>query len=564
MQLNKGKLSQLKTAFKSVYGVPSVDEQDLVRYGSEILFYADKFPFESDELMSQRFTTINDLSDSDAIIDYLSHVPDSEFDGCKQTSTYGRLFHLGQLHKVGYAGESKIAEPKEAVKDIPAGPKPAESHKSEPVKPVVSYSDPANVGSAGYKPGMEQSAASDEKHGTNPAAPVSPIVEDTEAIKNLTYHKEEKSMSNPVEMLAHEAGQTGIGTGVGTNVAEISKNDRAAAAKVVEATQMDRRSYSNNAKITKVLITAIDREKKAVEGRAAMGYVSNPKKAFETFISKTGCTVEDGTVKFSKLHSTETHDNARKMYELLVRAENDNKTQVVPYFGKDGAAVPVSVKGIVIDDPAHKEMIVAQKDIAAHILQNAFLYLNVDSGSGAQFQLDTAGPRAGSVPKKSYVVKVANKAEMLQDDAVCVYVKNLTAKVSESKTGFKSALTISVNSNKPDANGQPKKLSWRIPLDVEQYDVEIVDQYSDLFKSGVGNTVKPVSATTEADVTNIVEKITKLLAAESSKGTKDSILGTTLIAELNEQKGMIVAEDAAGVNAVLGQGATSDSSEFEG
>lgn len=554
--LSKGKLSQIRTAFKKIYGNVNVDEQELVRYGNEVIFYANKFPFETDSLMSMRFSTIPDISESDAILDWLSKIPESEFSGT-QSSTYGKLFELGKKYNIGYGGESNVGTAEDSLEEV-ATEEEVKDFKEvhEEVQTLPSDSNPVKEDTIDHKSGMEEPVKD-----TNPAASVKPIIGETDTINKNNKPKEETQM-NAIDKLAQEAGQTGVGSHVGTNVQEVSKNDKAAAKKVVEATQMDRINYSKHAKIKKVLITAIDREKKAVNGRASMGYVSNPKKALDTFISKTGCTVEDGVVKFSKLHSSQLHDDAKAMFELLNAAVADPSTQVQPYFGKEGSSVPVSIKGIVIDDPSNQEMTVAQRDVAAHILQNALLYLNVDSKSNAQFQLDAAVPRAGQAPKKSYVVRVANKADLLEDEAVCVYVKRILDKVSESRTGFKSALAVSCNSSKPDAQGNPKKVTWRIPLEVEQFEVEIVDQYSDLFRAGVGNTVKPMSADSEADISNIVEKITTMIAAESSKGSSESIVSADMLAKMNEAKEEIVQADAATVNATLGAQASDE--DFEG
>jgi hypothetical protein len=558
--LGKGKLSQIRTAFKNVYGVPGLDEQELIRYGNEIIFFAEPFPFETEDLMSFRFSTISEISESDAIVEYLSKVPEGEFSG-DHTSTYGKLFELGKKYGIGYQGESNTAEPgSKGNSAVEASPEPEPQVEDIASDTHVSNSNPEKDQSEGYNPGMEYDGA--VAHQTNLAASSNDSAKDSATINSSTTHPEEEKKMNAIEQLAQEAGQSGVGSTVGSNVAEVSKNDKLAAKKVVESTQMDRINYSKNAKIGKVLITAIDREKKAVQGRASMGYVSNPKKAFDTFVSKTGCTVEDGVVKFSKLHSSQLHDDAVKMYNLLKSAIDTPDTQVEPYFGKEGAVVPVSIKGIVIDDPAKQEITLAQKDIAAHILQHAFLFLNVDSKSNAQFQLDAATSRAGAAPKKSYVVRVANKSELIEDESVVVYVKKILTTVSESRTGFKSALSVSCNSSKPDAQGNPKKVTWRIPLEVEQYEVEVVDKYSDLFKSGVGNTVKPMNAATEADITNIVDKITNMIAAEATKSSGESIVGAGMLAQVNEAKSEIVSADAASVNETLG--ATAKNEEFEG
>lgn len=555
--LSKGKLSQIKTGFKHVYGVSDIDEQELIRYGNEIIFHADKFPFEDDNAFSLRFTTISELSESDAILAYLASVPESEFSG-SQTSTYGKLFELGKKYNIGYQAQGSADTKPAAPKNPASETRPDADSKPKAVSNSASDLDPLEDHNTGMASEVSRPAAS-----TNSAASSKEPVSVTETIKTQNTQPKEETKMDAIQQLAQEAGAAGVGITVGTNVAEVSKNDKAAAKKVVEATQTDRINYSQKSKITKVLITAIDREKKAVEGKAAMGYVSQPKKAFETFVSKTGCTVEDGVVKFSKLHSSQLHDDAVKMYNLLKTAMDKPDTKVEPYFGKDGQGVQVSIKGIVINDIAGKENVLAQKEIAAHILQHAFLYLNVDSKTEAQFQLDAATTRAGSTPKKSYVVKVANKAALVEDQTVCVYVKNLTEKVSESKSGFKSALSVSCISNKLDAQSQPKKITWRIPLDVEQYDVEIVEEYKDLFKSGVGNVVKPMSASTEADIAKIVGTITNMIAAEASKASDKSIVGSSLLATLNEEKSKLVSADADAVNATLGAGGT-EPEEYEG
>lgn len=549
MALSRGNLSQLRTAYRSVFNVSDIDEQLLVRYGNEAISYASRYPFEDDELMSFRFTSISDISDKDGINEYLNKVPNEEFSG-EQMSSYGRLFELAKKYKVLSATPTEEATPtrenNQVVEDFRDNPTVSDS--AVEVEPINN----------GYNTGME------ENHEfANPAASVDSVESMPTDTKNKIQNtfKEEHKM-NAIEKLAQEANATGVGATVGTNVAEVSKNDRNAAKKLVEASQSDRMNYSKNAKIIKVLVTRIDREKKAVEGRAAMGYVSNPKKALETFIAKTGADSKDGTITFSKLHASQMYDDAKRMYELLQAAVADPQTKVEPYFGKPDAAVPISMKGVVIEDPDHQVITLPQKELAAHILQHAFLYLDVNSKSNAQFQLDAAKPRTGSAPKKSYVVKVANKSELLEDEAVCVFVKKITDKRSESKTGFKSALSVACNSGKMDANGEPKKITWRIPLEVEQYEVEVVEQYADLFKSGVGNSAKPMTISSSADIENIVDKISTLIAAEAAKSSSDSALGAELLGALNAEKSKIVAEDAAAVNATLG-GASSEE-DFEG
>lgn len=555
MGLSRGKLSQLRTAFKSVYGVTNIDEQELVRYGNEVLFYADSYPFEDETTSSLRFSRVKDISDSDAINEYLTQVPETEFTGT-QTSTYGRLFELGKKHNVGY----QVEENNEVIEKVISA---AETTPVAESKKEVSNSTQDLESVEGHNPEMASEAP--PYASTNSAASSTPSVNESETINQNTKPKEEVKMStmDPISQLAAEANAQGVGLST-TNVAEVSKTDKAAAKKVVEATQTDRINYSNKTKITKVLITAIDRAKKAVQGTAAMGYVSSPKKALDTFIAKTGCSVEDGVVKFSKLHESELHDNAVNMYNLLKAAETDPKTQVKPYFGKDNDGVPVSIKGIVIHDVGGEEQMLAQKDIAAHILQHAFLYLNVDSKTDAQFQLDAATTRAGSTPKKSYVVRVANKKDLVEDESVCVYVKRITEQKSDSSSGFKSALSVSCNSSKLDANSKPKKITWRIPLDVEQYEVEVVEEYKDLFKSGVGNVVKPMSASTEADIAKIVGTITNMIASEATKASDKSIVGATMLASLNEKRAELATQDAEVINATLGGTAAGSDSDYEG
>lgn len=567
--VSKGKRAQIRTSFRSVYGNTGESDQNIIRYANEIIFYADKYPFEDEELSKLRFTSINAVEDTDAITGYLARVPDSEF-SAKNYSTYARLFEIGKNYGVGYKGKSSDKEQSKPVEDFKEETPTTTEPKVEapiigesspeveaPTKPV-SYGAGDVLDMAGDA-GMENGTVA---HYTNPDESVAPSVDPSPETKDNKPKniKEDFTMSEnktAYEQMVEQGNKLGVGTELGANVSGVSKTDREAAAKAVEKTQTARMAYSENAKIKKVLCTQIDRTKKAIDGTASMGRVSDPSKAMSKFIAVTGCDVKEGEVSFSRLHSSELYDNALKMFNLLKEACEHPETPVKPYFGKPDATVPVSMKGIVLDDPDGTEMILQQKDIASHILSKGFLYLNVDSVSKAQFMLDAATNKA-STPKRSYVIRVANKSSMLEDKDVCVMVKNITNKPSDSKTGFRSELAVVVNTSKVGPNGEPKKTTWRIPLEVEQYEVEVVDKYSELFKTGLAHNVKPYTTSSAADVSSILQKITAIVAAESVKSADKSALSADMRAAINDERSEMQADDAKSVNESLSGGKTAE------
>lgn len=546
--MNKGKLSQLRTGYSNVHGKNDLKDAEIIRIANDIIFNTEEYPFEKGtDIMRERMTSISELSDSDAINEWLAKVPEGIIDSNHRT-IYTRLFALGTAYSSNQNSQNVKPNPKEIeeVKELEEYSKEVSSNDTE-----VDAMNPDT-------PIMEE-----EPKGAETKSDVDGIEDDSKVDTiNNTKSKEETKMTtelNPIDKLQQEVtGMEGVGDNVASNVTQVSKNDKKAAVALINETQTSRMAYSKEAKVKHVLITQIDRAKKAVQGRDSMGTVSNPQKAFETFVAKTGASVEDGVVTFSKLHPTETHDNAMKLYNAIVEAKENPDYKLKPYFGKENAPVATSIKGIELVDPKGKNLVLPQKDIAPHILNNAFLYLDVDSKTKAQFQLDAAVARGGKEPKKSYVVRIANKAALIEDDTVVIYVRSIGDKKAETMTGYKSELTVACVSDQLDNKARPKKTSWRIPLEVEQYEIVTMAEYEDLFKGGLGNTVKPISAESQEEITSIIGTISTLLATEANK--VDSVLGADLTAKMNEERSKLAAAEADKVNEIL---SPADESEFE-
>lgn len=533
-----GKLSQAKSAYKQVFN-READDTTIVRLGDETIFHAGIFPFEDTKLMSTRLAIIDELGNTDAILEYLAAVPDDVFSG-KYNTTYAKLFEISKKYVLKEtADESDIESTSENPQVIVS-----EVTNDSAIKDFDDVKESQNVVVAAE---IEINDAINKNNNN----------------KSTSILKEEKFM-NPVEELKKEALQTGVGADVSTNVSAVSKNDRAAAMKVIQDTQTERMDFSKQAKVTEVLVTKISKEKKAVKGKAAMGTISNPKKALETFISKSGCEVNDGDVTFSKKHSSETSDNLKAMYNILKAACEDPTLEVKPYFGADEDKIPAILKGVTLTDPAGKSSLYKISEVPGVILSKGFLYLNVETKAKAQIQLSLAKPRSGKAPKKSYVIRIANKNDMLEDADVTKYVKTINVgKVSDSKTGWKSDMSVTLNSSKvEDGKTEPKKLVWRIPLLVEQYEVTIEESYDTLFGQGVGNTVSRIELDNESDVIALNEQIVAILSQEAIKGSTTSIVSEDVKKKIQEAKGAIDAASAAEINASLA--VDSDVADFEG
>lgn len=570
--LSSGTLSQIKTAFKKVYRIKNGNKSDeisdskIITYGSEILSYSGKYPFETDVQRNRRYT-INDLAQTSELQEYMSDLPD-EVDFLGQKTVFGKLFAIGKVYGIGYQEEEEqedtdtiltneytedIKEVKEVVQDLKDA-KEVEFDTNDIVSNSIQSDENEYV---------EQLVDLKDNTKSSTSAPETVSV----SIDNHTNFEEDKKMENeqgksPIDMLEEEAKKSGVGTPTDSNVTEVSKNDRDAARKIILSEQEERINFSENASIPTVVVVKLDRAEKATKGLAAMGTVSNPARTLASFILKSGCTVKDGVVTFTKLHPSQLYDDAKAVYELLVAATKNPLLEVKPYFGKEGVPVQASIKGIVLEDLSKKRTLIAFKDISKMILDDAFTYVNVASKTKAQFILDAATPRAGQKPKKSYVVKIANKSELLEDTAVCVEAKTIDKNaISESKSGFKSEQSLAFNSSVIGADLNPKKLSWRIPLEVEQYDVITLDEYAQLFVGAGGNSTKPISA--KEDAKNIVDTITKLLAVSMSGNNKDGIVSEKLKASFNSAKNEIIAADAAAVNETLNSTDLNDA-DYEG
>lgn len=547
MAWNSGRLSQLRSGFKQVYGFECTDNDLLVRYVEQIIFYSEPFPFENEDLTNYRLSNVTDSSDIETINKYLNKIPEDIV--LNKPSRYARLFELAKMYNIidvdGSTTEStttKITNPNSNSE--------VDENGITDIEDEMETFDKTNLG--------------DTVPNVN--------IDDTDIInnnKNTYKEKEDSSMDqtnvkgvNAIEDLKREAMGDGVGTSVATNVSEISKNDRIAAQKVVEQSQSDRRKYSEEAKITEVLVTRISRDERAIDGRKAMGKVSKPDKAFMKFVEVTGAeeSADGKEVVFSKLHPQSKAD-AMEMYKILKEAKTNPDLPVEPYFGKEDASVPVAIKGIKILTPEGKELTLAQKDIASFLLQKTFAFLNVESTSKAQFQIDSAVARKGSTnkPKHSYVVRIANKSEMLADNSVLTDVKELTTNTSETKTGFKSKLSVVCKSDKVDAKGNNKKVTWRIPLEVEQYEVVIVDGYDNLFSKGIGNAVKPIVINNPEDIMKVMNKIGNMLADEYNR--PESALDADTIQALKDEKNALTASEADIVNKQLGMGGEATESE---
>lgn len=529
MSVPKGKLSQIRSAFKKVYETDQVDDNDIIKYTNEIIFYAGQYPFENNELTQLRLVGVSDVTQSDKILDYLSQIENFEFD---QRSTYGKLFEIGRKYGIGYKVEGSEELPLETKVEEPTVKEDIEDIDLEETTNIASDSNDHNDSNSRME------------------IPTNPVVEresKADTINNIKEKGEQKMSTNPITELANSAGVTtgGVGQQLDSNVKEISKADVDAAKALIISQQEDRMNFSKQAKIKKVLIVSISKEQRAEKGRKTMGRINKPELVLATFREKTGLKDLNGEIKFTKLHSSQSEQEALEFYELLKKAVENPDTEIAPYFGKENESAPVNLKGVEIETPAHKMERVQQSKIAGYIVEHAMGYIDVDSKSNAQFQLNVASPRSGSKPKKSFVTAIANRKALLEDTAILVPVKILKDDIIDG-TGFKSEKFV-VCEGALDANNKPKKLTWRAPLMVRQHEEEVVAGYDDLFnKSGAGNTVTRKDLDSENTIKDIVNAMTSIIASEAAN-TK-SILSNSISAQLEQEKVKAKEEQSAAIN----------------
>lgn len=304
--------------------------------------------------------------------------------------------------------------------------------------------------------------------------------------KNYTQHKEENEMGNAIDQIKEL--EQGLGATAGTDIVtasqpQVDQISLKAASDAVRANEKERITTSQTALIEKFIVNAQPKTVRAVAGENSVGTIRDPKTTFANFVKKTGA-VEDanGTVSFPNVpEDVISVQQAKAIYDVLKRAADGEKIEL-----KANVSDAIgTIKGYrLITKKGGEYKLCNKEEMVDFLLAKTVGVLNTPV-QGVQVSQSTAAPNSkkNSAGKKSgkatkgaghmTTVRVAGRKEAAEN-GLFIYVNTVTDKVV-TKGGFTSEMGCKIYGKKLDENGNKKTVSYHIPLDVEQYEVEIKD-----------------------------------------------------------------------------------------
>lgn len=482
---------RIANSYKKVVGF-DISVEDAKKLLEDIIFYDGMFSFEDENLKAYRLTNVS-VEVPKTLINYTSKVSDDVLGD--YSDGFDQMFFIGL---------NELPELIEQYSTVEAG-------------------------------------------GDHTAVPVTKS--ETKSIKENNIpnenRKETLTMSNAVENLKKDAMQVGVGTGITTGTTA----DKKAALEAVKASKAARTQFSEGAKITGFAVSRVSRVAKAMDGKNAMGTVSNPEKAYNHFTKITGWNGES----FANLADGQNKQDALDMLHALEAAKADPTYKMKPYFGANPDEPITTLKGIMYVGPNGEEGHAKYNDELRNLLLDKTLgYLNCSAKDG-QINLKMREKKSSNPKARPYLMQIASKKELLDDAAFTSEISTITKEIADNAPTFKSEMAVKVK--KVVAGVGEKVQTWRIPLVVEQFKVETFEQFKWLQgrSLGEGRTVERVDG---KGVDALIGMIANILSESKAQG-----IG--LSAEMNSQIAaaaatMEQANSEANAAALSGVGANSE------
>lgn len=333
-----------------------------------------------------------------------------------------------------------------------------------------------------------------------------------------------------------------------------------AARKVVQEAKEDRIQFTANSQITKIIFNSQKAVLRCVDGENAKGRIAEPAKRLQDFMTKLG-VVEDketGVVTFKNV--VDGYEGAaREIYDILKSAESNPDAMYEVMFGKGLG----SIKGVVLKRADSKESAVTTIPSLTNFLMTKTVFCVNSIVNGIQAKIgeartttskSTAKPgkpkAADNAYKGTAVIRWANRADIENHSELIEYYKEINKDKHEFKKGLKSKLSCKYkNTAKVDANGNPRVVTYRIPLEVDQYETVIT---SDEMKAvwpegmGVGHVEQPVDIADNAAMQAYMDEVMKIVAKAAEKNVGGEMFDQ--IREMAESsKNASDAEDAGNI-----------------
>lgn len=344
----------------------------------------------------------------------------------------------------------------------------------------------------------------------------------------------ENEMKNTLDSLAEEV-SGGLGGDVtgGSMPQTADAYTKEAVQNAVRDSKNDRIAFSQNAIIEKVVLSTPSAEARLVNKENPVGTIKNPSKVLDTIRKNFGIEEDPdtGAPIFKNIIMTQENQKAAvKMYEIVKAAAGGSNEPIDAHVGKNLG----TLKGVFFRDPDKNAAYKTTASIKDIIIRKAIKLLT--AFPGCEFQIDTVKRNAGkssagtgtsksaNKSKDDYkgvaALKIAGRASAFADANFVEYHKEMDNTKHEALPGFKSELAVKYK--KEDAqSGKVRELTYRIPLEVDQYKCEVVDDAKrEVFGDGkgIGGSVTTIDMDNQDALTKALASISSIISDAVTKG----------------------------------------------
>ena len=374
---------------------------------------------------------------------------------------------------------------------------------------------------------------------------------DTSNYSSMKKEKENKTMNEHAAQTLEDLGalEAGLSTG-GTDVVlregampaagEDVKASMQAVKNALEEQNAERVSYTKNAFVQEIVLNKPNAKEVAVAGKDATGIVSNPEKAFGDFVEKTGAKVDEatGNVSFSRVPA-DSIEKAKEIYDFLKEVQTAPEKTCAVYFSDSVG----SIKGYkLVDDKGGAGVYIKPADLL-NLIFNKTVGLLRTSQEGVQIQArkakkqNTRGTKGTGTARNNNAnafsgiasVAITNKKDAIEH--MSSFQKEIVKDETEVRSGMRSVMSCKFYRQLPDENGEAKVGTYRIPLKVEQYKLEIIDKEKEVLGTGAagnGSQVTPINLDDTDAITKMLGEFAEMAANAAAKGIggEDSFLAS--------------------------------------
>lgn len=346
----------------------------------------------------------------------------------------------------------------------------------------------------------------------------------------------------------------------------VDKASSIAAAKLLEEEKTMRRTNTLNTKVLSIIQTKPAVADLLVDGEDAVGVVSNPKAALSSFMTCTGCAVNDQTheIVFGNVVDGQL-ECAKLMYKTLVEAQDkgsDYKLKV--YVPKTTPAV----HGFRIREADAPSRLLTKDEMTNELMLRTMGWLYAEGNEKVGVILQSAKQSNTKVEDS----KASNDKPKTEKRKPSIYTGIISARVS-NRQGFidgglvelwkqldtsrvrddgpaKSALSVKYK-GKRESTGKEVTRTFRIPLTTQQYEIavrdeEMVKTFGDgsTARSGFGKAMPNMEV--ESEIADRYGELAKFVADVSAKNVGSGIF-EAVRKEADELKKKEVNQQAADV-----------------